>query len=288
MRAHLSLSDWITANGGIAHRQAALAAGFTIATQRAAVRAEQVDRLRRSWLATAAAPPDLRAAALSGGRLACVSAARRRRWWMPETAPTELHLHVDPHGASPVTARTGTDGAAMIHWTRTIAPPPGHGLLESVEDTLAHLAVCLSPEDALVVWESAVRSERLDVEALRRVRWSSLPARACADAVRGLSDSGLETIFVTRLSHWQITIVHQVMIAGHHVDFLIGDRLAVQVDGYAFHSSATQRSRDVALDAELTLRGYTVLRFTYAQVVHDWPAVERVLARAVAMGAHLA
>lgn len=176
----------------------------------------------------------------------------------------------------------------MVHWTRAIAPPPGYGLLESVEDTLAHVAVCLPPEDALVVWESAVRSERLDVEALRRVRWNSLPARACADAVRGLSDSGLETIFVTRLFRWQLTIVHQVMIAGHHIDFLIGTRLAVQIDGYAFHSSATQRSRDVALDAELTLRGYTVLRFTYAQVVHDWPAVERVLARAVAMGAHLA
>ena len=39
---------------------------------------------------------------------------------------------------------------------------------------------------------------------------------------------------------------------------------------------------------ELSLRGYTVLRFTYAQVVHDWPAVERAIARAIAAGAHLA
>jgi hypothetical protein len=31
-----------------------------------------------------------------------------------------------------------------------------------------------------------------------------------------------------------------------------------------------------------------VLRFTYAQVVHDWDFVERTIARAIATGAHLA
>jgi very-short-patch-repair endonuclease len=38
----------------------------------------------------------------------------------------------------------------------------------------------------------------------------------------------------------------------------------------------------------LVLDGYTVLRFTYSQVIHDWDAVERTIARAVASGAHLA
>lgn len=34
--------------------------------------------------------------------------------------------------------------------------------------------------------------------------------------------------------------------------------------------------------------GYTVLRFTYSQVMHDWPMVERTIARAIATGKHLA
>ena len=104
----------------------------------------------------------------------------------------------------------------------------------------------------------------------------------------GLSDSGLETIFVVRLEPWGLRLRQQFVIAGRPVDLLIGERLVVQIDGFAFHSTPAQRGRDVAHDAELRLRGYTVLRFTYAQVVHDWPAVERTIARAVAAGAHLA
>ena len=70
----------------------------------------------------------------------------------------------------------------------------------------------------------------------------------------------------------------------------VGDQdvppLVVQVDGHAYHSSAADRGRDAVHDAELRLRGYHVLRFTYSQVLHDWPAVERSIARAVAAGLH--
>ncbi|TQM34153.1 endonuclease domain-containing protein [Microbacterium kyungheense] len=69
---------------------------------------------------------------------------------------------------------------------------------------------------------------------------------------------------------------------------LVGDRLVLQIDGYEFHSSSAQRSANIAHDAELRLRGYTVLRFSYAQVVHDWPTLERTVRRAVAAGLHLA
>ena len=106
--------------------------------------------------------------------------------------------------------------------------------------------------------------------------------------MNGLSDSGLETIFVYRLSGWGLPIRQQIVLAGARVDILIGERLVVQIDGYAFHSSSAQRSRDVAHDAELQLRGYTVLRFTYAQVIYGWPGVERAITRALAAGAHLA
>ena len=105
----------------------------------------------------------------------------------------------------------------------------------------------------------------------------------------GLSDSGLETICVVRLSRWGIPIRQQIVLAGKRVDVLIGERLVVQIDGFAFHSTAARpRTRRRARCRDSSLRGYTVLRFTYAQVVHDWPAVERAIARAIAAGAHLA
>ncbi|MET0735166.1 MAG: DUF559 domain-containing protein, partial [Microbacterium sp.] len=72
------------------------------------------------------------------------------------------------------------------------------------------------------------------------------------------------------------------------VDALIGDRLVIQVHGYEHHATSAQRSKDIAHDAELRLRGYTVLRFSYAQVVHESRLVEATIRRAVAAGLHLA
>ena len=78
----------------------------------------------------------------------------------------------------------------------------------------------------------------------------------------------------------------QAVLAGKPVDALVGEWLVLQIDGWSHHSSSAQRTKDIAHDAELRLRGYTVLRFSYAQVVHDWPGVERTIRRALAAGLH--
>ena len=275
------LVEWVAAAGGIAHRNAAGNAGFPLAVRRAAARCGAIQRVRRDWLATDDAPADLLTAAENGGSLTCVSAARRRGWWMPEGADDSVHVRLEPHAASPISPVTA-------HWTQRIAPAPGYGLVESVEDILAHIAVCLPPEDAQIMWNSAVQVEKITPIALRRVRWPHRHARECAERVSTQSDSGLETILVVRLSGWGVPMRQQVVLLGRPVDLLIGERLVIQVDGFAHHSSSAQRSKDVAFDAELTLLGYTVFRFTYAQVMHDWDTVERTIARAIATGAHLA
>ena len=131
-----------------------------------------------------------------------------------------------------------------------------------------------------------MRIEGLSPDALRSIHWTTRAATRLAHEVTGLADSGLESIFLVRLAPWGLDIRQQVVLAGRRVDFLIGDLLVVQVDGHAHHSSPADRGRDVAHDAELRLRGFSVLRFTYAQVLHDWPGVERTIARAVAAGLH--
>ena len=93
---------------------------------------------------------------------------------------------------------------------------------------------------------------------------------------------------VTPLRRWGVRVRQQVVLAGRPVDVLVGDRLVLQIDGYEHHSSSAQRAKDIAHDAELRLRGYTVFRLSYSQVVHDWPAVERRIKRALAAGLHLA
>lgn len=280
----MDLGSWLSTQGGIAHRLQAECAGLTRAAILRAVADGDVRRIRRHWLALASADPDLIVAAGAGGRITCVSAARRHGWWMPEAEASGLHLHLRPHAAS---TGLGDDFHGVVHWTKPLIPGAPHALVDSTEDTLEHIARCLPAESALVVWESALRAERLSVEAVREVRWISRAASELGQRVTGLSDSGLETIFVARLSGWGVPIRQQVVIAGHRVDVLIGDRLIVQIDGYAFHSTSAQRTRDAGHDAELRLRGYTVLRFTYAQVIHDWTAVERTISRALAARLHL-
>ena len=83
-----------------------------------------------------------------------------------------------------------------------------------------------------------------------------------------------------------VAVRQQAKIAGRFVDLLVGERLVLQIDGFAYHSSSAQRTSDIAHDAELRLRGFTVLRLSYAQIVHDWPGVERIIDRALAAGLH--
>ena len=156
-----------------------------------------------------------------------------------------------------------------------------------MEDALLHIAACLDRDTALVLWESAARVERIAAEALRAIAWPSRAAHELAEAATGLSHSGLETLVVTPLRRWGLGVRQQIVLAGRPVDVLVGDRLIVQIDGYEFHSSSAQRTKDLAHDAELRLRGYTVLRFSHAQVIHDWALVERTIRRAVAARLHL-
>jgi very-short-patch-repair endonuclease len=66
------------------------------------------------------------------------------------------------------------------------------------------------------------------------------------------------------------------IVEGGEVDFMWRDaRLIVEVDGYRYHRSPSTFEDDRERDVILSLAGWTVLRFTYAQVVRRpaWVAV---------------
>ncbi|MDQ0613636.1 very-short-patch-repair endonuclease [Microbacterium sp. W4I4] len=256
-------------------------AGFTVSRVRAAIRSGAVLRIRSKWIALASAPTELLHAATSGGAVTCVSLARRRGWWVPPDADAKTHLRLPVNGAVRVDDAHG-------HWSKSLAPLRPRMLEASVEDALADAAGCFPLDQAVAIWESAVRTEAISLESLRSVQWRSSASRRCLAHMRAGTDSSLETVFHVRLSSWGVPLRFQVHLAGHPVDFLIGTHLVVQIDGWSFHSSSADRTRDITHDAELRMRGYTVLRFSYAQVIYDWPHVERTLAEAVSRGLHLA
>jgi very-short-patch-repair endonuclease len=71
-----------------------------------------------------------------------------------------------------------------------------------------------------------------------------------------------------------------VRVAGYEVDFLWrAERLVVEVDGFAYHSSAHAFERDRRRDAALTAAGIRVVRFTWRQVADEPESVLVTVAR---------
>lgn len=158
-------------------------------------------------------------------------------------------------------------------------------LVDPIENVLGLVAACVPFEDALAVWDSALNKRLVELHALQKYAWRGA-ARQVLAAATPYSDSGLETIVPQRLRFLGVRITRQVWISGHRVDFLIGARLVLQIDGG--HHVGAQRTSDIRHDAQLLLLGYHVIRVGYTQVIDDWAAVQDTIMRAVAQGLHLA
>ncbi len=276
----MELASWLHSRGGIGHGSDAARSGITRDRIEQAIATRQVRRVRRAWLALVDAPDNpLIAAAAAGGRLTCSSAAKHLGLWTFDDS--RLHISVPRHAGR-------TDPHAVRHWSSGPVLPHRLELIEPIENVLAHAAACLPHEQALVIWESALRKGLARIEVLRRLRFRSSRAREMLEASSLLSDSGIETIPVARLARIGVAVRQQVEVHGHRVDGLIGERLVYEIDGYEFHRDAAQRRRDIAHDRQLTLAGYTVLRFDYAQILFHWESVEREIRLAMAQGLHLA
>lgn len=277
MRSHAELVAWLHARGGVAHTTALRDAGFTTHGIRQALRGGAAHWERRSWLALAGADPVLRQAAALGARTTCLTAAARAGLWTP--AHDELHLSVPP------TAARRDPTGVRLHWGVAPMPVARTTLIEPVINVLAHVAGCAAPADALCVWESALRKGAVQPGVLTGVRWRG-SAQQLAALASVLSDSGLETRFVVLMRGLGVEVRQQVWIDGHPVDGLIGERLVVQLDGFAHHQGADRR-RDLRADARLVLLGYTVLRFDLVQLLFHPDEVVASIATALAQQRHL-
>lgn len=232
--------------------------------------------IRRGWVALPHADPAVVGAVGRGLLLSCVSGAERSGLWVP--AKSSLHVVARPNAA-----RVSVPAHAVVHWSRPVVPRDPDATSDDIVNILALVAQCQPFEAALVIWESALNRRLVDIGVLRGF---DLPpsARDLLGRARPFSDSGLETIFVTRLRWLHLPMLPQAWVHGHRVDLLIGERLVIQIDG-ATHVGE-QRTIDIEHDAQLMLRGYHVLRFSYEQIMGRWPEVQAIIMEAVAQGRH--
>lgn len=267
----------ISARGGVVRTAALTDAGFSRHAIAAAVANARVIAPRRGWVALPDADPMLVSAARAGVVLTCVTRAKRLDLWVLD--------HDVPHVGAPPSASRLELPRAKVHWSVPPVPRAPGQLEDGILSTLVLIAACQPYEAARAVWDSALNRGLVAKEELKRLPLRP-PARRLVEEASQFSDSGLETFVLVRLAWLHVPIRTQIWICGHRVDFLIGDRFVLQVDGG--HHVGRQRAEDVAHDAALTLLGYHVIRVTYAQVVERWHEVQDVIMRAVAQGLHRA
>lgn len=237
------------------------------------LRAGVLTRIRRGVYATAHACAPAVAAAAHGGTLACVSAARHRGLWVLDggTAP---HVWLDRGGHRHAHA---LDGCRCVeHWDRGARDTFGQ---PSMAQILAQILACRGVEEFFVATESALRQEMLPPP--ERAKLAAVLTAEGRDALafaRGDADSGLESLLRWRLRRHGLSVRTQVRVVGvGRVDFLIGERLIVEVDGADNHDGPSHRHKDLVRDAHAAMWGYATLRFDYAMVVHDWELVEAAI-----------
>jgi hypothetical protein len=131
---------------------------------------------------------------------------------------------------------------------------------------------------ASVEWQlvEVARRGRRGVGPLRRV----LDGRALG---RDRPDGLLEPRFARLCLQYGLpSPVFQHAIGRHRVDFAYPDlMIAIEVDGYSAHGSPDAFQRDRERQNELVLAGWTVLRFTWADIVKRPREVAQLVADAI-------
>jgi very-short-patch-repair endonuclease len=164
----------------------------------------------------------------------------------------------------------------------------------SVARTLLDLSPTLRPRAMEDVIAHADRLGLFDLLAARRClsehpRQHGAPAlRRLLDTLEGIGAADLRSMLEVLLL--QLADDHDLprptanaRVAGFLVDFYWPpQKLIVEADSYTYHSMPSAFERDRERDQQLTLAGYTVVRFTYNQVTRQPEAVAHRVRRLLA------
>jgi len=160
-----------------------------------------------------------------------------------------------------------------------------------VEDPLTafgRFARCGSPLDIVVAADSLLNlglASRIQVDSILS---GTVRGRRILNRVDGSAESGTETILRLRLRSRNVRLRTQLAIFDvGRVDIVVGDRLAIEVDGREWHDNASQFELDRERDARLVAHGYLVMRFSYRRVMFDLAEVEREILAVVRAREHL-
>lgn len=264
---------------GIVARQDLLAAGMSRRQFDQAQAEGRLTRLTRSLFATTDAPDGVVSAVRARGALTCVSALRLHGvWTLTSDGPHHIR-RTDKCRRAGVVAGTVECRSTLTH--RRVP-------VDSLDAALMAVVINHSREEAVVALDCVLHLRLRD-----RAYLENLFATAPADrlpllrAASGLVESPMESLLRFGLWGRQVKVKPQTYIPGiGRVDFLIGERLIVEVDSVAHHADLAAFHKDRERDRIATELGYTPLRFTSWEVQHALPRVLSTILRFVQRDAH--
>lgn len=259
------------AHYGVISTGALAANGFGRSKVAAAERSGTLQRAGRGYYRIEDAPAELVSAASRGSSLTCVSAAALRGWWVLQ--PTEtVHLRAD----KPI-----DDPAIRLHRGKRSAAK----LVSSPSVVVLDAFRCLPHLDALVLAESAVVRDAISKRALLRAfpRPQDWRIRALLEGISRKTASPLEVCARYHLWAAGFAVQREVALAGvGRVDFLVGGRLIIEIDGYEFHSSRTHYRNDRDRWNRATVQGFMTLRITAETILRNPQEFIRLVRAAMA------
>lgn len=252
-----------------------LRGGLTSRRITRAVRDGRLLRPRQGIYLPPDAPSPLVGALRVGGRLDCLSLLRELGVFVFDSS--SLHVRMT-RGSSrmrsagdvrmPLAPRHRRE-QVQLHWRALVEPPSLAAV--SVVDALVHSVRCQSPRHTIATIDSALHLGLIDLGRLREA-FQHEPARfsALLPLVDPRAESGPETLvrLIARALGYVVEL--QVSIQGvGRVDLLLDGWLVVECDSKSFHSSWEQRQKDYRRDRELAAQGYSVLRLTARDIMHE-------------------
>lgn len=260
---------------GIVRRADLLAAGIGRRELEKAISAGAVRRLRKGVYASHNVDPEAVVAARHGGEVACAVALQSHEVWVLEDEPEDADQSKPTHiWVGPSNREHKHEGCVCKVHREYSERTPAFGVV-GVFLALLQFAVCTVEERFFAALESALNKGLIsfaEVVELRR----RLPERLrlVVDFASDDADSGLESLLRWRLHLLGISLRSQVWIDGvGRVDFVLGDRIILEVDGRLNHNGQSLRHKDLMRDAVAAAQGYETLRFDYAMIIYDWPTV---------------